>query len=64
MFLPDLDYLRQFEGGIDIGYDKEEELYLIGLMVTKDTGGVRFDGRNEYGISPYARTLLGIIDNE
>jgi hypothetical protein len=48
--------------GVDIGFEKEEELYLSGFMIAKDTDGARFDGRSEYDISPYTKTLLSIIE--
>ncbi len=62
LFIPDLAYLRKIKNGIEVSYEKMDELYLSGLMITGDTGGVRFDGRNEYRISPYAEILLDIIE--
>jgi len=61
LFIPDLAYLRKIKNGIEVSYEKMDELYLSGLMITGDTGGVRFDGRNEYRIGPYAEILLDII---
>ncbi len=62
LFIPDLEYLRQIKEGIEIDYEKQDELYLSGLMITTDTGGARFDGKNEYIVSPNGLTLLRIID--
>jgi hypothetical protein len=62
LFIPDLAYLRRIKKGIEVSYEKMDELYLSGLMITIDTEGARFDGRNEYKISPNADILLDIID--
>jgi hypothetical protein len=62
LFIPDLEYLRKIRKGIDVDYNKQDELYLSGLMISIPTGGARFDGRNEYLINPLAETLLEIID--
>jgi hypothetical protein len=63
VFLPDLKFLKEIKEGKEIDYNKQGELHISGLMITKDTGGARFDGRNVYGISPYAEILLEIIEN-
>ncbi len=62
LFIPDLEYVRKIRNGIDVDYDKQDELYLSGFMISIPTGGARFDGRNEYRINPLAETLLSIID--
>ena len=63
LFIPDLKFLKEIKQGKEVDYDKQGELYLSGLMISKDTGGARFDGRNEYGISQNAEILLEIIEN-
>lgn len=62
LFIPDLRYIKLVNEGVDVGFEKEEELFLSGLMVTRDTDGARFDGRSEYNISPYTKILLSIIE--
>ncbi|MFS4457073.1 hypothetical protein [Maribacter sp. 2304DJ31-5] len=61
VFLPDLKFLQDIKDGKEVYYHKQDELYLSGLMITEDTGGARFDGRNIYKISPYGEILLNII---
>lgn len=62
LFLPDLKYLKKFNRGELQDYSKQDELYLAGFLITQPTGGARFDGRNDYAISPYSKTLLEIIE--
>lgn len=62
LFIPDLKYLKKIKDGNEVEYQKQDELYLSGLMITTPTGGARFDGKNEYIISPNGIIILQILD--
>ncbi|WP_113922490.1 hypothetical protein [Cognataquiflexum aquatile] len=64
LFIPDLNYLRKINEGSEVDFEKQEELYLSGFMLTLESDGVNFDGRSDLGISPYTKILLSIIDKK